>query len=153
MELVRAKAEDAETIRKMQAEAFAELLARYEDYEVSPACESLERVRAKLLQPFRYFYYIVQEENIVGAISVLDRRDGSRKKISPLFIMPQYRNRGYAQAAMLEAERLHGADNWKLDTILQEAGNCYLYEKMGYRRTGKTEKINDKMTLVYYEKN
>lgn len=36
--------------------------------------------------------------------------------------------------------------------ILQEKGNCYLYEKMGYKATGKTEKINDKMTLVFYEK-
>lgn len=89
----------------------------------------------------------------VGAIRVIDMKDGSRKRISPLFIMPQYRNRGYAQAAMMEAERMHGADNWKLDTILEETGNCYLYEKMGYRKTGKTEKINDKMTLVYYEKN
>ena len=26
-----------------------------------------------------------------------------------------------------------------LDTILQEKGNCYLYEKMGYRKAGKTE--------------
>lgn len=39
-----------------------------------------------------------------------------------------------------------------LDTILQEKGNCYLYEKMGYRKTGKTEKINDRLTLVFYEK-
>jgi hypothetical protein len=39
-----------------------------------------------------------------------------------------------------------------LDTILQEAGNCYLYEKLGYKKTGKTEKINDKMDIVYYEK-
>lgn len=40
----------------------------------------------------------------------------------------------------------------KLDTILQEKGNRYLYEKLGYRQTGKTEQINDKMMIVYYEK-
>ena len=40
----------------------------------------------------------------------------------------------------------------KLDTILQEKGNCCLYEKLGYHQTGKTEQINDKMTIVYYEK-
>lgn len=34
----------------------------------------------------------------------------------------------------------------------QEEGNCYLYEKMGYHRTGKTKAINDKLTLVFYEK-
>jgi hypothetical protein len=40
----------------------------------------------------------------------------------------------------------------KLDTILQEKDNCYLYEKLGYRQTSKTEIINDKMTIVFYEK-
>lgn len=153
MELKRATAKDKEILWKMQREAFAELLARYEDYEVSPGNESIERVEAKLLQPCTYFYYIIAEGNTVGAIRIVDMKDGSRKKISPLFIMPQYRNKGYAQAAMAEAERLHGADNWKLDTILEEAGNCYLYEKIGYRKTGQTEKINEKMTIVYYEKN
>jgi len=39
-----------------------------------------------------------------------------------------------------------------LDTILEEAGNCHLYEKIGYMKTGKTEVINEKMTLVFYEK-
>ena len=40
-----------------------------------------------------------------------------------------------------------------LDTILQEEGNCYLYEKLGYKRTGKIEHINERMDIVYYEKN
>ena len=66
--------------------------------------------------------------------------------------MPEYRNQGYAQQAIKEAERIHGKQNWKLDTILQEKGNCYLYEKLGYHQTGKTEQINDKMTIVFYEK-
>ena len=38
-------------------------------------------------------------------------------------------------------------------TILQEKGNLHLYEKLGYRQTGKTEKISDLMDIVYYEKN
>lgn len=38
---------------------------------------------------------------------------------------------------MREAERLHGATGWELSTILQEQGNCHLYEKMGYHRTGR----------------
>ena len=39
-----------------------------------------------------------------------------------------------------------------LETILQEKGNCYLYEKLGYHQTGKTEQINERMTIVFYEK-
>ncbi|MBP5280061.1 MAG: hypothetical protein J6Z03_06220 [Erysipelotrichaceae bacterium] len=53
---------------------------------------------------------------------------------------------------MIEVEKIYGPDNWCLDTILQEKGNCYLYEKLGYNQTGKVDKINDKMDIVYYEK-
>ena len=59
---------------------------------------------------------------------------------------------GIAQKAIQEVEEIHGNDNWKLETILQEEKNCHLYEKMGYKKTGKTEKINEKLTLVFYEK-
>ena len=42
---------------------------------------------------------------------------------------------------------------WKLDTILQEKGNCHLYEKCGFVRVGEEKPINDKMTLIDYEMN
>ena len=88
----------------------------------------------------------------VGAIRVIDFKSDGNKRISPIFILPQYQNKGIAQIAMQLCEQLHGSENWELDTILQEEGNCYLYEKMGYHRTGKTVAINDKLTLVFYEK-
>lgn len=153
MKLKRVGAEDAQKLWVMQKIAFSELLIKYQDYETSPANESEDRVLERLRQPFTFFYYIVDGEQTVGAVRVVDRNDGSRKRISPLFVMPEYRGKGYAQWAMLEAERLHGTERWALDTILEEAGNCYLYEKLGYRKTGKTQKINERMTLVFYEKN
>lgn len=82
----------------------------------------------------------------------MDKKDGSPKRISPVFIMKEYRNRGYAQKAIAEAENIHGHSLWELETILQEKGNCHLYEKMGYRQTGQTRVINERMTLVSYEK-
>ena len=89
----------------------------------------------------------------VGVIRIVDcKNDVTRKRISPIFIMPEYRNKGYSQQAIKEAERIHGENHWKLDTILQEKGNCYLYEKLGYHQTGKVEQINDNMTIVFYEK-
>ena len=144
--------EDAERIWHMQIEAFRELLERYQDMETSPGNESLEKVVNRLKQPFTYFYFIEAEGETAGAIRVTDDKNGSPKRISPLFILPEFRNRGLAQAAILEAERLHGSENWSLDTILQETGNCHLYEKMGYRRTGEAEAVNDRMTLVRYRK-
>lgn len=152
LQLVRCTVEDRELIWDMQKEAFAALLEKYQDHDTSPANETMERITWKLQQPDSYFYRIEVGGKVVGAIRVVDAGDGSRKRISPLFILPQYRGKGYAQDAILEAECIHGAHNWELATILQETGNCYLYEKMGYRQTNQQTVINDNMTIVGYEK-
>jgi len=152
MELKRATIEDCNVIWQMQRTAFAELLAKYEDFDTSPGNESIARIEQKLSHPHTYFYFIIVDDVTVGAIRVVNAKDGSRKRIAPLFIMQEHRNKGYAQTAMSEAERIHGSNHWQLDTILQEPANCYLYEKMGYHQTGETEIINEKMTIVYYEK-
>ena len=143
---------DVEIVWKMQTEAFSGLLEKYRDYETSPAAEGLDKVLARFEQPWTSYYFIIADGSRVGAVRVIDKKDGSRKRISPIWIMEEYRNRGYAQQAIKALENLYGSDNWCLDTILQEKGNCHLYEKMGYHRTGKTEKINDLMDIVFYEK-
>lgn len=153
MKLVRANISDCEKIWNMQINAFADLLERYQDYETSPGNEAKERIEAKLSQDFTYFYYIYDDDSLVGAIRVVDKKDGSRKRVAPIFIMKEFRNKGLAQRTFYEIEKIHGDDNWKLDTILQEKGNCHLYEKLGYVKTGMVEKINDRMDIVYYEKN
>lgn len=141
------------TIWLMQKKAFGGLLEKYQDHGISPASESYERIIEKYEMEGSFYYFISDSGVNVGVIRIIDKNDGSGKRISPIWIMFEYRNKGYAQAAIKEAERIHGADNWSLDTILQEKGNLHLYEKLGYHRTGKIEKINDRMDIVYYEKN
>lgn len=150
--LIRASLEDADTIWRMQRIAFAELLERYQDIDTNPGSEPLEKVQWRLSLPATNFYFIQVNGKNAGAIRVVDHHDGSPKKISPLFVLPEHRGMGVAQAAIRAAEAIHGSENWQLGTILQEKGNCHLYEKMGYCQTGETKVINDRMTLVFYEK-
>ena len=153
VKLIKASRNDMKTIWLMQKKVFGDLLEKYQDHEISPASESYERIIEKYEMEGSFYYFISDSGVNVGVIRIIDKNDGSRKRISPIWIMSEYRNKGYAQAAIKEAERIHGADNWSLDTILQEKGNLHLYEKLGYHRTGKIEKINDRMDIVYYEKN
>ncbi len=153
MRLVRANVNDCEKIWSLQIEAFADLLAKYQDFETSPGNESKESIQSKLMDEFTFFYFIYHEDDIAGAVRVVDRKNGNRKRIAPIFIVKKHRNRGLAQKTFEEIEKLHGSNDWMLDTILQEEGNCYLYEKLGYKRTGKIENINERMDIVYYEKN
>jgi hypothetical protein len=74
VKLKPAAEEDIEEVWKMQVDAFSELLKKYQDFELSPAAESMDK------------------------------------------------------------------------------GNLHLYEKLGYHRTGRIDKINDRMDIVYYEK-
>ena len=152
LRLVQAKPEEAEMAAGLQRLGFAELLERYQDHDTNPANEGVERILWKIRNPGSFYYFIKVGQNIVGAIRLVDEGNGSRKRISPLYILPEYRGKGYAQQAMMEAERIHGANHWELGTILEEKGNCYLYEKMGYHQTGSRTVINEKMTIVGYEK-
>ena len=154
MKLIKIGIDDAEKLWKMQVKAFQDLYEKYQDAETSPSTEKIDKIIMRLNQSFTYYYFIEANGRIVGAVRVVDQQEeGTAKRISPVFIMKEYRNKGYAQKAIQLVEEIHGSSNWELDTILQEKGNCYLYEKMGYHQTGKTETINNKLTLVFYRNN
>ena len=151
--LRKAGPDDLQMIWKMQVEAFSQLYETYQDTATSPATEKIDKIIWRFHQPETTYYFIMADGEKVGVIRVIDCCDGkTRKRISPIFIMPAYRGRGYAQQAITAIEELYGEDNWSLDTILQEKGNCHLYEKMGYHRVGNIEHINDRMDIVFYEK-
>ena len=153
IKLVRATMNDAEKLWQMQVEAFKGLLNKYQDYGTNPASETLNRTVERLSMPETYFYFIEYEGKFAGAIRVVDKNDDvTPKRISPLWVMPDFRGKGIAQVAITLAEDIHGNNNWELSTIKEEKGNCYLYEKMGYRLTGESEEINDKMNIVFYKK-
>ena len=78
----------------MQVEAFKGLLETYQDYDLSPAAEGFEKVMARFEQPWTKYFFITADGVDVGAVRVIDKKDGSRKRISPIFIMPEYRGRG-----------------------------------------------------------
>lgn len=142
---------DAEELWQMQVAGFADILERYQDVETNPASEGVEKTIMRLEQPRTAFYFILADGQKVGAIRVRELDDGW-KKLGPLWVMPAWRGQGVAQRAIRLVEGIHGADQWMLDTILQEKGNCHLYEKMGYCQTGETHVVNTRMTLVDYVK-
>ena len=91
---------DCEIIRQMQAAAFAPLLEKYRDYETNPACESVERIIEKMNQPQTTYFYILSGDDVAGAVRLF-KIDGLTMRVSPIFILPEYQNKGLAQAAMI----------------------------------------------------
>lgn len=151
--LKRATVKDAKQIWEMQVTSFAYLLEKYQDFDTNPGAETLEKVEEKFNQSYTYFYLIKCDGNTIGALRIKDKKLANEPKcISPIFILPQYRNCGYAQCAVKQAEALHGATDWEIDTIMQEPDLCHFYEKLGYQKTNKQKSINSNLTLIYYIK-
>ncbi|MDE7079043.1 MAG: GNAT family N-acetyltransferase [Clostridia bacterium] len=150
--ITEASESDAELIWEMQKVAFADLLEKYEDYDTSPANETLDKVKSRFEDPYTYHYFIEAENQIVGALRIVDRKSEENKKLSQILILPEFRRKGYAYSAIRRAENIHGSTGWELDTILQEKSLRLMYESLGYRRTDYTRVVNYKMTLVGYKK-
>lgn len=149
--LKKASVSDAHELHQMQVQAFLPLLYRYRDYETNPAAEEPERTFGRLQREGSHYYFILKNGEKVGAIRV--QQLGEMCRISPIFILPEHQGNGYAQKALALVEDLHpGTRCWELDTILQEPKLRHLYEKSGYCQTGEEIPVNDKMSLVVYQK-
>lgn len=153
IELIKASLQDASKIHEMQVKAFLPLLEKYQDYDLSPATETVERIIRRIEQPFTHYYIIEIDSKAVGAIRIVLLEEGKKCRISPVFILPEYQNLGVAQKVFHKIETMYLPEKgWELETIKEELGNCYLYEKLGYKRLSHEQKVNDKMTLIHMEK-
>jgi GNAT superfamily N-acetyltransferase len=157
IKLEKAIISDAKEIFNIQVESFMPLLKKYEDYKTNPANQTiddiLERINDTDEAENNIFYKIMVVDNMVGAISVWQRKDTTEFNIGIVFIHPIYQGRGLAQKALTKVEEIfEQATSWKVNTVLEEKRNCYLYEKLGYIKDGENIKLNDKTTLIFYKK-
>ena len=150
--LRKAEPQDCRQIHAIQVEAFAELLEKYHDTATNPGAETVEKVAARMAQDTTDYYFIQTGGRSIGAARI-QRLPEDVCRVSPIFILPAFQGKGYAQEAMRALEELYPqAKKWRLDTIKEETKLCHLYEKLGYRRTGREEILQLGMTIIYYEK-
>lgn len=150
--LKKATVTDCEKIHEMQKASFRELLDKYGDMDTSPGAEPLETIILKMNQNFSAYYLIQYSGEIVGAIRIVELPENIFR-ISPMFILPEFQGKHFACQVLERAEELYPqAAEWRLETIKEEPKLCYLYEKMGYERTGQEEPLQENMTITYYAK-
>lgn len=152
IEIVKASYNDLQLLHKIQVEAFRPLLEKYKDYNTNPSNEIIDQIIRRYNQNFTTYWLIKNHGKIVGGVRVVNKGDRCYR-VSPIFIQPLEQGKGMAQKTFkILEDYYYDAEKWELDTILQEKALCYLYEKLGYKKTGKTEEIKEGMTIVYYEK-
>ncbi len=138
VELLRATIGDTKELHAMQIKAFKELLEKYRDFDTSPGNESVEKVEARLKQDFTFYYFIRVGQQKVGAIRIVDKKEvGTNKRISPIFILPEFQGKGIAQKAIRLCEEKHGNENWELDTFCRRPKTAIYMRKWGIDRPAK----------------
>lgn len=151
IKLEKAVLEDAEKLLEIQKECFTPHLEKYQDFNTNPALVTLERIQWRIKN--ENFYKIISDKLWVGSINIQKLEGEGNYKLHVINILPDYQNKGIGQVAIQLAESLFlNAKTWFLETIADMPNNRYVYEKAGYTFTGKTEKINDKLTIVFYKK-
>lgn len=94
-------------------------------------------------------YKIMLDEKIIGTFW-LDHETDNRPnhfELQDFCIIPEYHNKGYGAKTMKLMEEMHpNIKIWSLGTMNVSIRNQHLYEKMGYKKVGETEKS------VLYEK-
>ncbi|GCD12559.1 GNAT family N-acetyltransferase [Clostridium tagluense] len=104
------------------------------------------RIR-RLIKKF-LFYKITLNSNIIGFFW-LHSVETESYELEDLCIHPEYHNKGYGFNTMKLMEELHPQiKKWVLGTPYYSVKNQYLYEKIGYKKTGQTEDG----FLFFYEK-
>ncbi len=119
VEIIKAKITDLEMIHKMQVESFLPLLEKYKDYDLSPACETLEHVVEKYNQVFTTYWLIKNDKDIVGAFRIVRLKD-KVYRISPIFILPSMQDKRIGQKVFnLIEKEYEDADRFVLATIVE----------------------------------
>lgn len=143
---------DLAALNKIQVAAFMPLLIKYNDLKTNPANEPIEKLANRIAETYSDYYVIYYGQDIAGGIRVVPR-ENNRTRISPIHIHPIFQGKGIAQEVFKQVEQKYNKTRqWELDTIKQEKWNCYLYEKLGYCKTGEEVEINSEMTLIRYLK-
>jgi hypothetical protein len=94
--LVKATLENANELFQMQIITFKPLLEKYQDFDLNPGNEKIERTIARLNEEITD-YIIKTNKNSVGGIRIRRYEEGALCCVGPLFILPEYQNKGMAQ--------------------------------------------------------
>lgn len=151
IKLKKALLSDANELYDLQVSSFKALLEKYQDYDISPAAEKIEKTIRRLNEENSDYYFICLDNKNIGGIRI--KHFETLCQLKQTYILPKYQNNGYAKQAIILAESLYkNATKWELDTIKQEEKLCYLYEKMGYKKTGEEQPVKDGMDIISFVK-
>ncbi len=148
MTIKKAVSSDIDQILQLQKIAYKSEAEIYNDFTIQPLHQTLE----ESMVDFENQIILKHEDNgkITGSVRGYLKEETCY--IGKLIVHPEYQNRGIGTRLIKGIEELfNSALRFELFTGFRSEKNLYLYNKMGYA-VSKSERVSEKLTLVYLEK-
>lgn len=150
IELVEIKKSELLKAYRFHFIGFKHTFMKYRD-KTNPVFMPFDKLKKYYNNQDMFMYWIIDNEEKVGQIWIASNNE--IVKLARLFVLKKYQNKGIAQNTIKLAEKIYSdRQYWRLDTIKEEKNNCHLYEKHGYKATGEEHIVNNRMTIINYEK-
>lgn len=150
--LEHVKIEYIEQVQYIQRQSFKKLYEKYQDNE-SPYNETETMLLEKYKRPNNYFYFIENNQNVIGYIRIVTNETKTEAKFSPIAIIPKFDGLGYGtQVIKLIEKEFPNVKEWCIATIFQEEKLLHFYTKLGYKKVGKLIPIQDNMDVIILKK-
>jgi GNAT superfamily N-acetyltransferase len=148
MKIERAVIQDAPEILALQKLAYRSEAEIHNDFSIQPLTQTLDDLKAEFQS--HDVFKVMHGKDLVGSVRTLV--EGDTCYVGKLTVHPAHQNQGIGYTLMSYIES-HTAmvRRFELFTGHLSVKNLYLYEKLGYREY-KREKINDRLTLIFLEK-
>lgn len=143
-----AQYQDLEEILALQKLAYMSEAEINNDYTIPPLMQDIESLR----EDFRNQTILKMEDSgkIIGSVRANEKNDVCH--IGRLIVHPERQNKGLGKMLMKGIEdAFSSCIKYSLFTGKTSIRNLHFYSSLGYKPVGE-EKVNDKLTLVYLEK-
>ena len=94
---------------RIQQAAYKPLFEKYQDTETNQYTETKEDILMKYTKVVTQGYIFVEDDIVFGVVRIIIRNEFC--KVSALAVLPEYQNRGIAQSALKEIEKIHSDCN------------------------------------------
>ncbi len=148
MEIKYAQIGDMPVILELQKLAYQSEAEIHNDFTIPPLTQTLEEIKNDFSH--QTFIKAIINDKIIGSVRAYEKEGTGY--IGRLIVHPDFQNQGIGTKLMNKIEAIfQDAKIYELFTGHKSKRNLYLYQKLGYKKF-KTEKINEKLKLVYLEK-
>ena len=146
--IIEADKSDLETILELQKECYLSEAELHDDFDIPPLKQDMESILNEYDKGV--ILKVVNDCTIIGSVRGYSLNETCY--IGKLIVKNGFQNNGIGKLLMSSIEnKFERCIRYELFTGFKSQKNLYLYNKLGYKEFNR-EKINNKLTLVYLEK-